>query len=117
MLDVQTYVRMHNKIVPPYTLVCGSLRLAPINLIPRNGMEQRPKYKAQVLKSGTDNTRCSVEHFAILCFKYFFKDTHEAGAFLVTAAPVEGNSSRHVFREWVSSSSCRRGNGPHKVIG
>ena len=33
----RTDVRTHNKIVPPYTLVWGSLRLAPIN----GGMETK----------------------------------------------------------------------------
>ena len=33
--------------------------------------------------------------------------THEAGAFLATAAPTDGSWRRHVFREWVSSNSCK----------
>ena len=40
--------------------------------------------------------------------------THLAGAFLATCDPMEGRSSRTVFKEWVSSRSC---SAPTVLIG
>lgn len=49
---------------------------------------------------------CSVFRLVLTDYNWFIISLYLVGAFLTTWDPSEGRSSRIVFREWVSRSSC-----------